>query len=133
MSFIFGGGGGGSAPTQSGSSVVTQREAPGVESRKLALYDEAARLAAQPVALPAIQAAPTTAAEQAAFQQAGQTGTGQAALTSGIAAVQAAQTPGISQFFNPFQQFVTDEINRQAAIGQNQLAAQAVGAGAFGG
>lgn len=134
MSFIFGGGGGGSAPVQSGSSVVTQREAPGVEARKLALYDEAARLAAQPVALPAIQAAPATAAEQAAFQTAGQTGTGQAALTSGIAAIQGAQAgPQISQFFNPYQQYVTEEINRQAAQGQQRLAAQAVGAGAFGG
>ena len=38
MSFIFGGGGGSSQP-QSGSSVVTQREAPGVEARKLSVYD----------------------------------------------------------------------------------------------
>ena len=134
MSFIFGGGGSAPAPTQSGSSVVTQREAPEVEARKLALYDEAARLAAQPVSLPAIQAAPVTAAEQAAFQTAGQPGTGQAALTSGIAAIQGAQAgPQISQFFNPYQQYVTDEINRQAAQGQQRLAAQAVGAGAFGG
>ena len=134
MSFIFAGGGSAPAPTQSGSSVVTQREAPEVEARKLALYDEAARLAAQPVSLPAIQAAPVTAAEQAAFQTAGQTGTGQAALTSGIAAIQGAQAgPQISQFFNPYQQYVTDEINRQAAQGQQRLAAQAVGAGAFGG
>jgi hypothetical protein len=134
MSFIFGGGGSAPAPTQSGSSVVTQREAPEVEARKLALYDEAARLAAQPVSLPAIQAAPVTAAEQAAFQTAGQTGTGQAALTSGIAAIQGAQAgPQISQFFNPYQQYVTEEINRQAAQGQQRLAAQAVGAGAFGG
>ena len=133
MSFIFGGGSA-PAPTQSGSSVVTQREAPEVEARKLALYDEAARLAAQPVSLPAIQAAPVTAAEQAAFQTAGQTGTGQAALTSGIAAIQGAQAgPQISQFFNPYQQYVTEEINRQAAQGQQRLAAQAVGAGAFGG
>jgi len=133
MSFIFGGGSA-PAPTQSGSSVVTQREAPEVEARKLALYDEAARLAAQPVSLPAIQAAPATAAEQAAFQTAGQTGTGQAALTSGIAAIQGAQAgPQISQFFNPYQQYVTEEINRQAAQGQQRLAAQAIGAGAFGG
>ena len=45
MSFIFGGGS--SAPASgSGSSVVTQREAPGVEARKLSLYDQAAALAA---------------------------------------------------------------------------------------
>ena len=48
MSFIFGGGS--SAPASgSGSQVVTQREAPGVEARKLSLYDQAAKLAAQPV------------------------------------------------------------------------------------
>jgi hypothetical protein len=134
MSFIFGGGGSAPAPTQSGSSVVTQREAPEVEARKLALYDEAARLAAQPVGLPALQAAPATAAERAAFQQAAQTGTGQPTVTAGIGSIiGATQGPNIQQFLNPFQQFVTDEINRQAQIGQNRLAAQAVGAGAFGG
>ena len=138
MSFIFGGGGSAPAPTQSGSSVVTQREAPEVEARKLALYDEAARLAAQPVALPAIQAAPATAPEQAAFQAAGTMGTGQQAVTAGLGSILGAQQAAAgqlntAQFMNPFQQFVTDEINRQAAIGQNRLAAQAIGAGAFGG
>ena len=45
MSFIFGGGS--SAPASgSGSQVVTQREAPGVEARKLSLYDQATKLAA---------------------------------------------------------------------------------------
>ena len=72
MSFIFGGGS--SAPTTTGSSTVTQREAPGVEARKLSLYDEAARLAAQPVNLPAVQVAPISGIEQAAIRQAGQTG-----------------------------------------------------------
>ena len=43
------------------------------------------------------------------------------------------QAPNISQFFNPFQSYVTDEINRQAAMAQNQLGAQAVASGAFGG
>ena len=42
-----------------------------------------------------------------------------------------------SQFMNPYQQQVTQqalaEMDRQAAIAQNQAAAQAVGAGAFGG
>ena len=38
-----------------------------------------------------------------------------------------------SVFFNPFDQFVSDEVTRQAGIAQNQLAAQAVRAGAFGG
>lgn len=134
MSFIFGGGGGGGGSTQSGSQMITQREAPEVEARKLSLYDEAARLAAQPVSLPGVQVAPATALEQQAFQQAGQIGVGAPTVAGGISAIQAAQQgPQISQFFNPYQQYVTQEINRQAALGQQNLAAQAIGAGAFGG
>jgi hypothetical protein len=135
MSFIFGGGGGGApAPTESGSQMVTQREAPEVEARKLSLYDQAAKLAAAPVSLPSIQVAPATALEQQAFQQAGQIGVGAPTVAGGISAIQAAQQgPQISQFFNPYQQYVTQEINRQAALGQQNLAAQAIGAGAFGG
>ena len=133
MSFIFGGGGS-SAPAQSGSSVVTQREAPGVEARKLSLYDQAAKLAAQPVSLPAIQVAPISGIESAAITQAGQTGVGASTVGQGIAALQAGQAaPNISQFFKPYQSFVTDEITRQAQIATNQLGAQAVRSGAFGG
>lgn len=40
---------------------------------------------------------------------------------------------GIQKFMDPYQSSVIDEINRQAAIGQNKLAGQAVQAGAFGG
>lgn len=135
MSFIFGGGGGGGGgSTESGSQMVTQREAPEVEARKLSLYDQAAKLAATPVSLPGIQVAPATALEQQAFQQAGQLGVGAPTVAGGISAIQAAQQgPNISQFFNPYQQYVTQEINRQAALGQQNLAAQAIGAGAFGG
>ena len=135
MSFIFGGGGGGGGGgSSSGTQQNIQREAPGVESRKLALYDQAAKLAAQPVSLPAIQVAPATGLEQAAFTQAGQTGVGAPALQARItAAASGVQAPNINQFFNPFDQFVSDEVTRQAGIAQNQLAAQAVRAGAFGG
>jgi len=136
MSFIFGGGS--SAPTSTGSSTVTQREAPEVEARKLSLYDEAARLASSPVNLPALQVAPLTGIEQAAITQAGQTGVGAPTTTAGIGSLIGAQQtaaagPNISQFFNPFQSYVTDEINRQAAMAQNRLGAQAVASGAFGG
>ena len=132
MSFIFGGGS--SAPTGTGSSTVTQREAPGVEARKLSLYDEAARLAAQPVNFPAVQVAPISGIEQAAIRQAGQVGVGAPTVGAGITALQGAQAaPNISQFFNPFQSYVTDEINRQSQMAQNQLSAQAVASGAFGG
>jgi|TARA_A100000172_G_C3044178_1_gene111757 hypothetical protein len=134
MSFIFGSNSGGGGGSTSGTQVNIAREAPEVEGRKLALYDQAAKLAAQPVSLPGIQVAPTTALEQAAFQQAGQTGVGSATTTAGIGAVlPATQAPNISQFFNPYESYVTDEINRQAQIAQNTLSANAVASGAFGG
>jgi hypothetical protein len=41
--------------------------------------------------------------------------------------------PNIQQFYNPYQSYVLDEINRQSAMRQNQLAGQAVMSGAFGG
>ena len=63
---------------------------------------------------------------------------GQQAVGQGITSLQAGLgsafgTPNVSQFFNPYQSYVTDEINRQAAQAQNQLSATAVGSGAFGG
>jgi hypothetical protein len=133
MSFIFGGGGS-SAPAQAGSSEVIQRESPGVEARKLTLYDQAAKLAASPVTVPGIQVAPISAIEQAAITQAGQTGVGGSTVGKGISALQTAQTaPNISAFLNPYQSYVTDEITRQAQMATNQLGAQAVASGAFGG
>ena len=59
MSFIFGGGGsgGGGGGSTSGTQVSIAREAPEVESRKLALYDQAAKLASTPVGIPAFQVA----------------------------------------------------------------------------
>ena len=136
MSFIFGSssGGGGGGGSTSGTQVNVAREAPEVESRKLSLYDQAAKLAASPVSLPGIQVAPSSPLEQMGFSQAAQTGRGAATTTAGIGSILgAAAGPNISAFFNPYQQFVTDEINRQAQMGQNQLGAQAVQSGAFGG
>ena len=132
MSFIFGGGGGGQTTT--GTQTVTQREAPEIEARKLSLYDQASQLASSPVNLPAIQVAPISGIEQAAIRQAGQTGVGASTVQSGISALQQGmQAPNIQQFFNPFQNYVTAEIGRQGQIAQNQLAGNAVAAGAFGG
>ena len=133
-----GGGSGGGGGASSGTQETIQREAPGVESRKLALYDEAVALAQKPVSIPAYQVAGPTGLEQTGFQQAATTGVGQQAVGQGITSLQAGLgsafgAPNVSQFFNPYQSYVTDEINRQAQIGQNQLAAQAVQAGAFGG
>ena len=42
-------------------------------------------------------------------------------------------TAGLAPYFNPYESYVTDEINRQAQMGQQQLSADAVQAGAFGG
>lgn len=132
MSFMFGGGGGGG--DTSGTQVSIAREAPEVESRKLALYDQAAKLATTPVGIPAFQVAGPSGLEQTGFQQAGVTGVGQPATTAGIGSVLSSmQGPNINQFLNPYQSYVTDEIARQGQMAQNQLSAQAVNAGAFGG
>jgi len=139
MSFIFGGGGGGGGGgSTSGTQVSIAREAPEIEARKLSLYDQALKLAQSPVQLPAQQAAPPTQLEQGAFNLAGYTGVGSGAVSSGLGAVAGAQTiagqaPNISQFYNPYQSYVTDEINRQSQMRQNQLGAEAVQSGAFGG
>jgi hypothetical protein len=134
MSFIFGGGGGGGGGSTSGTQVSIAREAPEVESRKLALYDQAAKLASTPVGLPAFQVAGPTGLEQAGFQQAGATGVGAQTTAAGIGSVLGSmQAPNINQFLNPYQSYVTDEITRQANMASNQLSANAVGAGAFGG
>ena len=139
MSFIFGGGGGGGGGgSSSGTQVSIAREAPEVESRKLALYDQAAKLAQTPVGIPAFQVAAPSALQQSGFTQAGQTGMGAPTTTAGIGTIlQSLQTaqagPNINQFLNPYQQYVTDEISRQGQMAQNQLSAQAIGSGAFGG
>jgi hypothetical protein len=132
---IFGGGGGGSS---GGTTTTIAREAPGVEARKLALYDEAANLAKNKVNIPGIQVAPISALEKAGIAQAGQTGVGAGTVSGGIGAFQGAQQtaaagPNIGQFLNPYQAYVTNEIGRQGQIAQNQLAASSIDAGAFGG
>ena len=135
MSFIGNLFGGGGAPQSTPASQTTfVREAPGIEERKLELMDIARQVAQKPVTIPGQQVAPLSALEQQGITAAGQTGVGAQTLGAGIGQVlQAAQGPNISQFYNPYQSYVLDEINRQAAIGQQGLAAQAVNAGAFGG
>jgi hypothetical protein len=135
VSSIFGGGGSRSSPAASGTGITqtTIREAPGIEERKIELMDLARSAAQQPVNIPDIQVAPLSALEQQGLTAAGTTGVGAPTVTSGIGQLLAAQTPNINQFFNPYQSFVIDEINRQAAQAQNRLGAQAVMSGAFGG
>jgi len=132
---IFGGGGGGGG---SGTQTSITREAPGVEARKLALYDEAAKLAQNPINIPGMQVAGISGLEKAGIKMAGQTGYGQGTVGQGIGAYQGAQQtaaagPNIAKFLNPYQSYVTDEIARQGQMMQNKLGANAITAGAFGG
>jgi len=136
MSF-FGGGSKSAAPSTPSTQTQFLREAPGIEERKIELMDIARQVAQQPVNLPAVQAAGAGSLEQLGFTQAGTTGIGAPTVQQGIAQIQGAAAPvgqaQINQFLNPYQSYVTDEIARQGQIMQNQLAAQAVGSGAFGG
>jgi hypothetical protein len=131
----FGGGGGGGAPATQTQFV---REAPGIEERKLELMDLARDLTQSPERLPAIQMAPMGALEQQGVTASGVTGVGapttQAGIGSVLSGLQAAQAgPNISQFYNPYQSYVLDEINRQAQMKQQGIADQAIQSGAFGG
>ena len=127
------GGGGGAAPETTTQFV---REAPGIEERKIELMDIARSAAEKPLYanVPDVRVAGLSGLEQQGLGQAGTTGVGQGTTSAGIGSVlQAQQGPNISQFYNPYQSYVLDEINRQASMAQNQLSAQAVQAGAFGG
>jgi|TARA_R100001460_G_scaffold28698_1_gene57359 hypothetical protein len=139
MSFIgglFGGGGGGGQSTPS-SQTQFVREAPGIEERKIELMDIARQVAQQPINLPDYQVAGLGALEQQGITAAGKTGIGGAAVGQGISGVQGAMAPigakQISQYLNPYQQYVTDEIGRQGQMMQNKLGATAISSGAFGG
>jgi hypothetical protein len=132
----FGGGGGGGAAPATQTQFV--REAPGIEERKLELMDLARDLYDQPERLPAIQMAPMGALEQQGVTASGVTGVGapttQAGIGSVLSGLTAAQAgPNISQFYNPYQSYVLDEINRQAQMKQQGIADQAIQSGAFGG
>ena len=119
------------------SQTYYQREAPGIEERKLELMDIARDIANVPINLPDIQVAQLGALEQQGINAAGQTGVGTPTVGAGIGSILNAATPvgqqQINQYLNPYQQYVTDEILKQGQMMQNQLSAKAVGAGAFGG
>ena len=138
---LFGGGGGGGGGSQPDTTTQYIREAPGIEERKIGLMDTAAELARTPVNIPTIQTQGLGALEQQGITQSGITGVGANTLNAGIGSVLGAQgaaalDPTSAQFqnyFNPYQSFITDEINRQAQMQQNQIGQQAVMGGAFGG
>jgi hypothetical protein len=142
MSFVsnlFGGGGGGSSQPAAAPSSSTSfiREAPGIEERKLELMDIARQVAQKPISLPDYQVAGLGALEQQGLTAAGTTGVGAGSIGQGIQQIQGAASPvgaqQINQYLNPYQSYVTDEIGRQGQMMQNQLSAQAINAGAFGG
>ena len=139
MSFVSNlfGGGGGSQPATPSSQTSFVREAPGIEERKIELMDIARQVAQQPINLPDYQVAGLGALEQQGLTAAGTTGVGAGSIGQGIQQIQGAASPvdaqQINQYLNPYQSYVTDEIGRQGQMMQNQLSAQAVNAGAFGG
>jgi hypothetical protein len=132
----FGGGGSGGGGAAPDTTTQFVREAPGIEERKIELMDIARSAAEKPLYanVPDVRVAGLSGLEQQGLGQAGTTGIGQGTTSAGIGSVLQAQAgPNISQFYNPYQSYVLDEINRQAAMAQNQLSAQAVQSGAFGG
>jgi len=132
--YLGGGGGGGGGQPDTTTQFV--REAPGIEERKIELMDIARSAAEKPLYanVPDVRVAGLSGLEQQGLGQAGTTGVGQGTTSAGIGSVLQAQAgPNISQFYNPYQSYVLDEINRQAEMAQNQLAGKAVQAGAFGG
>jgi hypothetical protein len=134
----FGGGGssGGGGGSQPDTTTQFVREAPGIEERKIELMDLARSAAEKPLYanVPDIRVAGLGSLEQQGLGQAATTGVGAPTTQAGIGSVLQAQAgPNISQFYNPYQSYVLDEINRQAEMAQNQLAGKAVQAGAFGG
>tara|TARA_R100000329_G_scaffold75640_2_gene65285 strand:+ start:590 stop:1423 length:834 start_codon:yes stop_codon:yes gene_type:complete len=126
-----------SKPSAPSSNTSIVREAPGIEERKLELMDFARGIAQVPINIPDIKVSPLTQLEQTGLTQAGTTGVGSQAVTSGIQQIQGAAAPigaqQIAQYLNPYQSYVTDEIARQSQAMQNQIGAQAVRGGAFGG
>ena len=121
------------------------REAPEIEAYKLGLLKSAKQLADQPITLPTQQVAEMSALQQQAAAAAapgvGGIGAYQPFLTAGTYslgdAYSALAPSGIGQFMNPYQQAISDEINRAYDIEAQKanLAAvgQAGGPSAFGG
>jgi hypothetical protein len=126
----FGGGGGGGGQPANTTNVQTIREAPGIEERKLGLMDISRSLAETPVNIPAYQVSPFSTLEQQGFTQSAITGVGQAPVAQGITALQGVGTQaaqgataaGFQNYLNPYQSYITDEINRQAAQQRQQVA-----------
>ena len=132
--------------------IQTVRETPEIEAYRIGLLESAKKLADQGITLPTQQVAGLTGLQEAArkqaeagvgafmpfVQQAGQTLGASGQTLGGVeSALRAGAGPVtqdmIARNMNPFQQAVSDEINRAYDRQLRSSAAGAVGAGAFGG
>jgi len=117
------------------------REAPEIEAYKLGLLEQAKKLAEKPITLPEYQVADMSGLQQSAITAASPATGGiggyqpyltQAGYTVGDA-YQALDPSGIGAFMNPYQAAMQAEIVRAYQPQFNKAAAQAIGAGAYGG
>ena len=133
-------------------TIQTVRESPEIEAYRIGLLKSAKELADQPITLPTQQVAGLTGLQEAARTQA-ETGLGAFLpyLTAGgrtlgqasqpLGGVESALRAGsgpvtqelLNTYMNPYQQAVSDEINRAYDMQLSGTRAGAVGSGAFGG
>ena len=134
-------GGGGSGVPADTTNVQTIREAPEIEARRLGLMDAARELAMKQTTLPAYQVASMTTPETEARTLARSGMAGQQQLTDATTAASGAQTAAGQTFnaaqvqaaMNPYIQNVVNQVSDDYLARENQLAAQAVQSGNFGG
>tara|TARA_R100000742_G_C4272146_1_gene91253 strand:+ start:692 stop:1555 length:864 start_codon:yes stop_codon:yes gene_type:complete len=136
-----GGGGGGSGVPADTTNVQTIREAPEIEARRLGLMDAATELAKKQTTLPAYQVAAMTTPETEARTLARSGMAGQQQITDATTAASGAQTAAGQTFtaaqvqaaMNPYIQNVVNRVSDDYAAKENQLAANAIQSGNFGG
>ena len=134
-------GGGGSGVPADTTNVQTIREAPEIEARRLGLMDAARELAMKQTTLPAYQVAAMTTPETEARTLARSGMAGQQQITDATTAASGAQTAAGQTFtasqvqaaMNPYIQNVVNQVSDDYLARENQLAAQAVQSGNFGG
>ena len=135
------GGGGGSGVPADTTNVQTLREAPEIEARRLGLMDAATELAKKQTTLPAYQVAAMTTPETEARTLARSGMAGQQQITDATTAASGAQTAAGQTFtaaqvqaaMNPYIQNVVNRVSDDYAAKENQLAANAIQSGNFGG
>jgi len=135
------GGGGGSGVPADTTNVQTIREAPEIEARRLGLMDAATELARKKTTLPAYQVAAMTTPETEARTLSRSGMAGQQQITDATTAASGAQTAAGQTFnasqvqaaMNPYIQNVVNQVSDDYLAKENQLAANAIASGNFGG